>query len=323
MLRRVSLLAALAALLLSNQGLAEEQQERACRPFEMRLARLLGSGRADGAEGRSVRSMLRMRGCSGASVSRAAPRRSVKSPGLAAAPAAVVKQAPRRVRRSAAKPTVAATRSSAAAGTKGKLKPRRKGTVPPAASQTNADLAGMSTAGGTFRTLCVRTCDGYYFPISYSTTRDHFKADQATCQQMCPAAEAGLYYHDVRKGGPEDMLSVDGTPYRKLPAAFIYRTSLDQSCTCTRANTGSTVASLPDGGSDGDRNRIALPPVPRPSPGEDPETLANRLGDFVAGSEHRSWLGELGPDAEQGVRVVLPDWQSPQSQLMLSPVPGY
>ncbi|MGA9083760.1 MAG: DUF2865 domain-containing protein, partial [Pseudolabrys sp.] len=23
--------------------------------------------------------------------------------------------------------------------------------------------------GGTFRTVCVRTCDGFYFPISYST----------------------------------------------------------------------------------------------------------------------------------------------------------
>src|SRR6266540_3435428 len=31
----------------------------------------------------------------------------------------------------------------------------------------------------TYRTLCVRTCDGYYFPISYATNRSHFKTDAA------------------------------------------------------------------------------------------------------------------------------------------------
>src|SRR5687767_1671517 len=45
-------------------------------------------------------------------------------------------------------------------------------------------------AGGTYRTLCVRSCDGYYCPISYSTTREHFSADQEACQRMCPAGDA-------------------------------------------------------------------------------------------------------------------------------------
>jgi hypothetical protein len=40
-------------------------------------------------------------------------------------------------------------------------------------------------AGG-YRTLCVRTCDGYYFPISNSTSSTRFGDDEQTCQKLCP-----------------------------------------------------------------------------------------------------------------------------------------
>src|SRR5262249_5870830 len=51
------------------------------------------------------------------------------------------------------------------------------------------------SASGTFRTLCVRTCDGYYFPISYSTVPGKFADDEMVCRRMCPAAEVTLYTH--------------------------------------------------------------------------------------------------------------------------------
>ena len=34
---------------------------------------------------------------------------------------------------------------------------------------------GDGAPSGTFRTVCVRTCDGYYFPISYSTSASRFR----------------------------------------------------------------------------------------------------------------------------------------------------
>ena len=88
--------------------------------------------------------------------------------------------------------------------------------------------------GGTYRTLCVRTCDGYYYPISFATTPDRFQADENVCQRTCPAAEVSLYtYHnpgeDVTKA-----VSIGGRPYTELPAAFRYRTALDPSCSCRR-----------------------------------------------------------------------------------------
>jgi hypothetical protein len=88
--------------------------------------------------------------------------------------------------------------------------------------------------GGTFRTICVRTCDGYYFPISYQTSPDHFQQDAQACQRACPAAQVQLYtYHNPGEDVPQ-AVSLDGQPYTSLPTAFAYRKALDKSCSCRR-----------------------------------------------------------------------------------------
>ncbi len=88
--------------------------------------------------------------------------------------------------------------------------------------------------GGTFRTICVRSCDGYYFPISYATTSDHFAEDAQACQRLCPAAQASLYtYHNPGEDVPQ-ALSLDGHPYSELPAAFAYRKALSPACSCRK-----------------------------------------------------------------------------------------
>src|SRR5450631_3575485 len=88
--------------------------------------------------------------------------------------------------------------------------------------------------GGGFRTICVRSCDGFYFPISYATTSDRFRDDDQTCQRMCPAAEVSLYtYHNP---GEEvvQAVSLNGRLYTELPAAFSYRKALNPACSCRR-----------------------------------------------------------------------------------------
>jgi Protein of unknown function (DUF2865) len=89
--------------------------------------------------------------------------------------------------------------------------------------------------GGGYRTLCVRTCDGYYFPISYSTSPSHFAEDEATCQRQCPATEAILFSH--RNPGEEVSQAVagNGRIYRDLPNAFRYRREFNPSCSCRAA----------------------------------------------------------------------------------------
>ncbi len=60
----------------------------------------------------------------------------------------------------------------------------------------------------TYRTLCVRLCDGYYFPVSFSTLPNHFQRDAQLCQSQC-AAPAELYYHQNPGGAVEQALSVE------------------------------------------------------------------------------------------------------------------
>ena len=74
---------------------------------------------------------------------------------------------------------------------------------------------------GGYRTLCVRTCDGYYFPISFSSQPVIFPRDQNACIAMCPNGNAQLYYHAVPEQESDDMISVaDKKPYSELPNAF-------------------------------------------------------------------------------------------------------
>jgi hypothetical protein len=87
----------------------------------------------------------------------------------------------------------------------------------------------------TYRTLCVRLCDGYYFPVSFSTLPNHFQRDADMCQSKC-AAPAELYYHQNPGGAVEQMVSVTGNqPYTSLKSAFRYRKEFVQGCSCKQA----------------------------------------------------------------------------------------
>ena len=92
---------------------------------------------------------------------------------------------------------------------------------------------------GTYSTLCVRTCDGFYFPISYATTPKNFAGDERICEARCPGAEAHLYYHRVDGQEAEDMISLTGVPYKSLPTAFLYRSAnkpQPRDCGCGTVN---------------------------------------------------------------------------------------
>jgi hypothetical protein len=99
----------------------------------------------------------------------------------------------------------------------------------------------------TFRTLCVRTCDGYYFPISYSTVQNHFAEDEQTCQRLCPSAEVILFTHRNPGEDVAQAVSLSGQPYSELSNAFLYRKKLNAACSC-RAPGQSWAEALKQGG---------------------------------------------------------------------------
>ena len=85
-----------------------------------------------------------------------------------------------------------------------------------------------------YRTLCVRTCDGFYFPIGDSVGRERLHSDARTCSARCDG-EAKLFYYPTNGGSVETMVDMAGRPYAQLPTAFLYRKTLVQGCTCKPA----------------------------------------------------------------------------------------
>jgi Protein of unknown function (DUF2865) len=95
--------------------------------------------------------------------------------------------------------------------------------------------ADTGPQSGTYRTVCVRSCDGFFFPISFATVPARFPDDEKTCKALCPAAEATLFSY--RNPG-EDMtqaVSISGQPYTSSPNAFHYRQEFNPSCSCKAA----------------------------------------------------------------------------------------
>jgi hypothetical protein len=86
------------------------------------------------------------------------------------------------------------------------------------------------SGGSAFRTLCVRECDGFYFPISTGTSESKFAEDEAKCHTQC-AAPAGLFYHRVDQD-VEQMVSLRGVPYSQMPFAFRNRKVYIKGCSC-------------------------------------------------------------------------------------------
>ncbi|MEJ1936969.1 DUF2865 domain-containing protein, partial [Nostoc sp. NIES-2111] len=93
---------------------------------------------------------------------------------------------------------------------------------------------GPDGVGGTFKTICVRKCDGYYFPISQVSNRARIEEDTALCQASCPNAEVELFLQPLGREADASVSAYDGTPYASLPNAYRYRKAVDQSCSCRR-----------------------------------------------------------------------------------------
>jgi hypothetical protein len=93
------------------------------------------------------------------------------------------------------------------------------------------DDDGRPRATGAYRTLCVRLCDGYYFPVSFSVLPDRLRRDRDVCAGRC-GAQGRLFVHKSVGETPENMVDLQGRPYRELPTAFLYRTEHVPGCKC-------------------------------------------------------------------------------------------
>jgi hypothetical protein len=90
-------------------------------------------------------------------------------------------------------------------------------------------------SSATYRTVCVRLCDGYYFPVSFSTLPSHFEQDAAVCQSKCAAPVELYYYQNPGAAVDQSVALRTQEPYTSLKTAFRYRKELVAGCSCKQA----------------------------------------------------------------------------------------
>jgi hypothetical protein len=87
--------------------------------------------------------------------------------------------------------------------------------------------------GGT-SAVCVRSCDGGFFPVPYVGDRDSLAK---ICQALCPNADTQLY--SMPLGGTiEEATSTTGSRYGDLAYAGKFEQALDMNCSCRRQGQG-------------------------------------------------------------------------------------
>jgi hypothetical protein len=102
--------------------------------------------------------------------------------------------------------------------------------VAPRASATRAAPAPAPAP----RPVCVRLCDGYFFPLPPSAAPTADADAEAACRALCPSADEALYFLPGRSDRIEDAANARGEPYSALPAAFRYRSAGAPACGCRR-----------------------------------------------------------------------------------------
>ncbi len=85
------------------------------------------------------------------------------------------------------------------------------------------------------KAICVRTCDGGFFPLVPSASHDQLDHLEDLCKASCPNTEAHLYTMG-QDGTLQSATALDGQPYTSLAAAFKFEKTFTASCTCKPPN---------------------------------------------------------------------------------------
>jgi hypothetical protein len=160
---------------------------------------------------------------------------------------------------------------------------------------------------GRYRTLCVRACDGYYWPISFSTGSGGFARDQQACAASCPSQEVALYVHRSPGEQSEQAKTVDGEPYAALANAFLYRKRYVKECSCQARLQEIKIISGPDGERPANQAveetpKQKLEPLnPPPPPQDGKETDVYRSVPIIVAPDRGSGGKSTQPNGLRGV----------------------
>ena len=82
--------------------------------------------------------------------------------------------------------------------------------------------------------VCVRTCDGSFFPVSYTGAGSRADSLEEVCRALCPNADMALYSFPFGGTIDEAASSSNGEPYANLPNAGKFQQTYDPNCSCRR-----------------------------------------------------------------------------------------
>ena len=105
--------------------------------------------------------------------------------------------------------------------------------TPPSSPYQSTPQSESRSRGGV-RTMCVRLCDGYYWPMTFSASWSQVRRDRRICEASC-SAETRLFVIASYNDQIANMRDLSGRRYGRLANAFRYRKSLVDGCTCRPA----------------------------------------------------------------------------------------
>jgi hypothetical protein len=79
--------------------------------------------------------------------------------------------------------------------------------------------------------ICVRDCDGGFFPVSYAAGRAGLDDLEKLCHALCPNASVRLYTRSQWRS-LDSAVSIDGEPYSAHPNALKFQSRFDAACGC-------------------------------------------------------------------------------------------
>lgn len=179
----------------------------------------------------------------------------------------------------------------------------------------------LSPRGGS-QALCVRSCDGGFFPLSVAAHRTESEQLADLCQALCPNAEVSVYtrspYQDIKTA-----VSLDGaTPYSDLPNAFRFQKGFDSTCTCKPPGQSwadvlapaeqllgrvskSDIVVTPEKSAELARPKFG--PVIKPNPAPQPAVAAENKDNSAKADGQDATEEVTGPDGvKRRVRIIVP-----------------
>ena len=197
-------------------------------------------------------------------------------------------------------------------------------------NETEGSEQGDNHLGGALA-ICVRQCDGGFFPVSYSARRANLEELATLCKALCPNAEVALYTKSLW-GELDSAVSMSGESYGDHPNALKFQKTLVPACGCkppdkswaealadaerilASSNSKDVVVteeqaeqlSRPLSSSDA-RDRVG---AKKQSTRRDAPTAEGATGSLAApatGKDPGEWRETIGPDGvKRRVRVVAP-----------------